>query len=261
MDIHQKRIVLTGAASGIGRALLELLSALPAKITAVDIHQQRLEKALSALESASAELIPFYADLSKPQFIDNLFKFAIQKMGGVDLFIANAGFPYYEKQQTADWQHIQEIFHINTLSPIYSFQKMLQINHGQNFKVVFNASAMALMAMPGYALYSATKAALHRFAEAARLELEDPHQLMLVYPIATRTRFFEVANANTPIPWPAQSPQQVAKAILRGIQKDKLSISPSWIFSLILFLDRFQPFIRRAYQWYYRRVLQKGQKE
>ena len=257
MEIQHRHIILTGAASGIGQALLELLSAYPTQIIATDIEQARLQKTIADIKKPKGKIHPFISDLSTSQGVDALFDFAIEKMATLDLFIANVGFPYYEIQKKADWQHNQAIFHLNTLSPLYSFQKMVELNPAREFKVVMNASAMALMAMPGYALYSATKAALHRFAEAARIELRDAHQLMLVYPIATRTRFFEVASQNTPIPWPSQSPQQVAKSIQKGIEKDKLSVSPSFIFSLILFLDRFQPFIRRAYQWYYARLLKK----
>ena len=134
---------------------------------------------------------------------------------------------------------------------------MLRLNRNREFKMVITASAMGLMAMPGYALYSATKAAIHRFAEGVRLEMCNPSQLMLVYPIATKTNFFKTASKHTPIPWPMQTPQMVARSMLHGIRYDLKSVHPSFLFSLIIFLDRFQPFLRKMYQKYYARLLEK----
>jgi uncharacterized protein len=257
MEINKKRIVITGAASGIGKALLNEICKKDTHILAVDINAASLHQSINDLNGNRAQIIPFITDLSFAKNIDELFKTADNQMGGIDLFVANAGFPYYESIQKADWEHIERIFQLNFYSPIYAFEKLLRINKGRDFKMVITASAMGVMAMPGYALYSATKAALHRFAEGVRLEMRDPRQLMLVYPIATYTDFFKTASQNTPIPWPAQTPQAVARAILHGIQHDRKTVNPSVIFSLIIYLDRFQPFIRLAYQKYYARLLDK----
>lgn len=257
MHLSQKRIVVTGAASGIGLALLSQFAKLDVQLLAADINQQGLQEALNNLGEKGTKIKVFTGDLSLPATVDSLFTTAIQQMGGIDLFIANAGFPYYEVIQQPDWEPIQKIFQLNVFSAIYSFEKMMAINQGNDFKMVMTASAMGVMAMPGYALYSATKAALHRFAEGVRLELRNPRQLMLVYPIATRTGFFKRASQSTPVPWPAQTPQAVARAILNGIRRDRLSVNPSLLFSLIIFLDRFQPFIRWGYQKYYARLLRK----
>jgi short-subunit dehydrogenase len=257
MEINNKRIVITGAASGIGKALLNEISKLDTHILAADINASGLNQAIKDLSGNRSRITPFIADLSLAKNIDKLFRIANNQLGGIDLFIANAGFPYYETIHKADWKHIERIFKLNVYSPIYAFEKLLLLNKRRDFKMVITASAMGVMAMPGYALYSATKAALHRFAEGAHLEMGDPRQLMLVYPIATFTYFFKSASQNTPIPWPAQTPQVVARAILHGIQYDRKTVNPSLIFSLIIFLDRFQPFIRLAYQKYYARLLDK----
>ena len=110
---------------------------------------------------------------------------------------------------------------------------------------------MALVALPGYALYGASKGALHRFAEAHRFELgledRDPCTLTLVYPIATRSHFFERTLA--PLPWPNQSPERVAQAIIQGVEKDKREIHPSRLFRLFIALEPLLPGLRRLIQW------------
>jgi short-subunit dehydrogenase len=92
------------------------------------------------------------------------------------------------------------------------------------------------------------RALLERLAAyPARIVAADAQPERLVYPIATRTDFFEVAAGSCqPTHWPTQSPAHVAGAIVRGIEKDKAAIYPSRLFQLVLFLDRFLPLVRRV---------------
>jgi len=250
MNIPNQRIILTGAASGIGRALLELLAQYPVHILAVDINAAALETTCAELRRAAcpATITPYGCDLSSAQNIDRLFEHATQTLHRITLFIANAGFAYYEQIETPDWNHIERIFRVNVINTIYTLEKMQAISGDKPYKVVVTASAMAHLAVPGYALYSASKAALHRFADGYRWQMKDPRQLMLVYPIATRTGFFEAAGEAVPAAWPRQQPETVARAILRGIRRDDKSVSPSFLFSLVLFLDRFLP-VHWLEQW------------
>jgi short-subunit dehydrogenase len=250
MRLEDQRIVLTGAASGIGMALLKRLARRPSQVVAVDLDAEGLEKALAGLVGSPAKLFSFVCDLGNPEQVESVFSFALESMGGIDLFIANAGFPYYEKLTGADWGHIEKIFQVNVFSPIYSALKMQQINAGRTYRVVVTASAMGLLGLPGYALYSSTKASLDRFAECYRYELEDPAALTLVYPIGTRTHFFQAAaKLAAPLTWPTQSVEQVANAILKGIEGDRPNIYPSLLFRIFIILDRYLPFLRRIEQW------------
>jgi short-subunit dehydrogenase len=170
-----------------------------------------------------------------------LFDDALKALGSVDIFIANAGFAYFEAISQPDWAHIEKIYRVNVFNAIYAVEKMQALNGDRSHKTVITASAMAHIAVPGYALYSSTKAALDRFADGYRWQMADPRSLMLVYPIATRTGFFNAAGSGVPTPWPSQTPDEVAQAILRGIARDQKSVYPSSIFRLVLFLDRFLP--------------------
>lgn len=257
MKIDNKRIVLTGAASGIGRALLQLLSGYPAQITVADVNQAALQTTIDAVPSKNATLIPFIADLSQQQNVDALFDHAVAQMGGIDLFIANAGYAYYEKIDKPDWDHIARIYQLNVFSTIYSTEKMKVLNTGRPYKVVMTASSIGHLPLPGYAIYSGTKAALHRFAEAYRYELENPASLMLVYPIATRTNFFNTAGDEVPVMWPNQPPETVASAVIKGIETDRTSVYPSRLFRFFRLSERILPFLRNILQgWEYRRFKQ-----
>ena len=233
MELFGKNVVLTGAASGIGAELLRSLCKANANVVAADLN--------------TVDLTPEYTntwayqvDLSQKKEVDELFEFAREKMGHIDVFIANAGFAYYEKIQGACWQRIENIFQTNVFSPLYGALKMATLNSGREFSVVVTASAMAKVPMPGYALYASTKAALDAFAAAYRMEADDGH-LLLVYPIATRTGFFDKTGSNPPIPWPTQSPERVAASIIDGIRNKRKSVVPSKTFQCMRLANRFLP--------------------
>ena len=243
MQLDGRQVVLTGAASGIGRALLDRLAAYNVRVLAVDQDAVGLG---APRQQGKMEVIPHGCDLGEAQAVDGVFEHALQALGGVDLYIANAGFAYYEKIETPDWEHIERIFRVNVFSSLYALEKMRALNLGRPFKVVITASAMGFLGVPGYALYSSSKAALLRFAEAYRYELEDRRSLALVYPIATRTHFFNTAARHpAPTPWPSQTAEQVARAILKGILRDQMEIFPSTFFRIF----RWMPWLHGLEKW------------
>lgn len=245
MRIDNKRIVITGAASGIGRALLQCLAALPCQMVAADIDAERLEATVANLPSPSAHIIPFVGNLAEQASVDTLFETALTTMGGIDLFIANAGFAYYEVFN-GDWAHTDAIYRLNVYSPLYALHRMTQLHPADPFTVVIIASAMAKVGAAGYALYASTKAALDRFADAYRLEQPPNAHLLMVYPIGTRTHFFQAANLQraAPVIFPSQTPEYVAAAILRGIEADLPSVTPSILFLLAELLHRVIPVLK-----------------
>ena len=256
MQIAHKNIILTGAASGIGKALLnQLLDYKGIKIVAVD---------LNVVENDSDKIIPFVCDLSQQSEIDRLFEFALTQFQTIDIFIANAGFAYYEIIEKPDWQRIEKIFQVNVFSPIYAFQKMKELNVGREYFVLMTSSAMAKLAIPGYALYGATKAALDRFEDAYRFENQDLGHLSLVYPIATKTNFFnnsvDSTRKNIVIPFPAHTPEEVAKAMIEGILNNETHIYPSKLFQFSRFFQKLFEVMASPYQYFYARKLKEWAK-
>jgi short-subunit dehydrogenase len=243
MNLAGKKIVVTGAGSGIGRALVEeLLKKDGVRILAVDLN-------ISAIPQSPA-VTTLACDLSVPEGTDLVIKKAQESMGGIDIYFANAGFAYYEQIGPADWNRLQRIYGTNVLTPIYTFQKVREQAAGQAFRVVITASAMGYLAIPGYAVYGATKASVVSFADALRWELEDPCALTLLNPIATRTKFFTHARGKAPTPWPSQTPEHVARVAIRGVEADRAVIFPSFIFRMTLFFNRLLPLVGWIYQWH-----------
>jgi len=238
MDLNNKKIVITGAASGIGKALLEQLMSLPGtQIVASDLNE---------FDHPERDGLYIHrGDISHQEGVDDLFDFAIEQLGGIDLFVANAGFAYYEKPDQANWQHISRIYQCNTFSPIYSAQKMATLNQGQEYGVLITASFMGLYSLAGYSLYSSTKAALLSWAKAYKIEKNDLGHVMMLCPVATKTAFF---NTKAPVPWPTQTAEQVAHYALKGVAKNRHRIYPSKLSVLTLLLNWVCPLVMPIYQ-------------
>lgn len=242
MDMKGKNIVVTGASSGIGKCLVEYLSSYEGvKIVAV---ARRIE----LIKEKEQVVFPFQADLSLQEGVDALFEFAESKLGKIDVFIANAGFAFVEKLGKADWKHISDIFNLNVFSTIYSLQKFSSQSNADSIRFVSVVSGVAYFPLPGYALYCSTKSALKMFFEAYDFEKEKKLSISCVYPVATRTDFFDkAAHGTVSLPFLTQGAEEVASKIIKGIEKNKKNIYPSLLFRVFLPLARAFPFLIHLY--------------
>ena len=163
--ISGKKIVLTGANSGIGLEVLKLLVQGDNKILAVDLRTDKIAT------FDPKKVVPMVCDVSSKEGVDAIFDEAEKSLGGIDIFYANAGFPYYETFDYVDWGRTAHIFETNVFSPIYSYQKYREYLAGKEGQFAMTVSAIGKMGMPGYALYSSSKFAVQGFQQALRLEM------------------------------------------------------------------------------------------
>ena len=241
-----KTIVLTGANSGIGLETLKLLVGNGNKILAVDLKTDKIET------FDPNEVIPYVCDVSKKENVDSIFTKAIEVLGSIELFIANAGFPYYEVMDYVNWERVQKIFEVNVFSPIYSFQKYVEYLNGKEGHFAITVSAIGKMAIPGYTLYSSSKFAMQGFQQGIRLEMPKNVKLTTLYPIATDTGFFKKAAEGSgkvirEKPFPVQKPTHVAKCFAKGLAKQRKYVNPSKLFQFARFLMAICPPVRTIY--------------
>lgn len=240
--IDNKTIVLTGASSGIGFEVLKLLAAGKGnRILAVARH-------VDNIKYFADNVTAFSCDISTKEGVDRVFEKAEELFGQIDLFYANAGFPYYEEFNYTDWDRVDAMFRTNTISPIYTYAKYIQHLDGRPGILAYTVSAIGEMAMPGYAIYSSSKFALNGFQQAIRLEKPDNLQITCLYPIATDTNFFKVANAvEFEKPFPVQKPSVVARKMVEGIEQGKERVCPSGLFGFGKVLMGVVPPVRTVY--------------
>jgi len=241
--ISGQNIVLTGCNSGIGLEVLKIFARGGNRILAVDKNTDNIELFPSNC------VIPMKADVSTQAAVDEIFDRAEKELGFINIFYANAGYPYYEEYNYADWNRVAAMFETNVFSPIYSYSKYLKHLNGRKGIYAITVSAIGTMAMPGYTIYTASKFAMHGFQQGLRLEKPKNVQLTCLYPIATNTNFFKTANDKVEFkkPFPVQQPALVARKMVEGIEKGKSEVSPSKLFSFATQLMKFVPPVRDAY--------------
>ena len=240
--IDNKTIVLTGASSGIGFEVLKLLAQGKGnRILAVARH-------VDNIKYFADNVTAWPCDISTQAGVDALFRKAEELFGKIDIFYANAGFPYYEEFNYTDWDRIDAMFRTNTISPIYTYAKYIAHLNGRAGILAYTVSAIGEMAMPGYAIYSSSKFALNGFQQAIRMEKPDNLQITCLYPVATDTNFFKVANAvEFEKPFPVQKPSTVAKKMVKGIEEGAERVSPCGLFGLSKVLMGALPPVKTVY--------------
>jgi short-subunit dehydrogenase len=240
--IENKRIVITGANSGIGHEVLKILAAKSGNtIFAVDRN-------IDQLKGLGEHVYPFQCDVSNPENIDFIFSWAEDSMGGIDIFYANAGFAYYEEMNYIDWNRVEHMFATNVFSPIYSYQKFVKHLNGREGMFAITGSAMGYMGMPGFTLYSASKFAVNGFQEAVGLEKPENVHIITLYPVSTDTGFFKTAsNVEFAKPYPLQTPDVVARRMIHGMEHNKRKVMPCRMFSFAMVLFKVMPFAKRLY--------------
>ncbi len=241
--VSHKNIVVTGASSGIGKSIMDELVA------------QEGNRILAACRRADKitgygdNVIPFSCDLSTKEGVDALFARAGEVFDKIDIFFCNAGAPYYERFDYEDWDRISHIFDLNTVGHIYVYSKYLHHLDGREGRLVYTISAMGEMALPGYALYAATKFAMKGFQQAIRDETPKNLQISCVYPVSTRTNFFNVGGGGRKMepPFPVQAPEKVGKAVVKGIEKLKKHIYPCPVYLPSKYLMNILPPVKSLY--------------
>lgn len=226
MNFQGRKVVITGASSGIGAGIAREIAARGGEILAVSRSIKHEDFPYKNIKTANF-------DLKSRQGVDGLFEYAMKELGGIDIFIANAGYGYYGKTDNPDWEKIQNIYSLNVFSPIYSLEKMCGLYPNEPFYFVTTASVAGKLPLPGFSLYCSTKFALDGFMRTFRLEMPKNAKLSVIYPISTGTDFFAKSGNGVPAPGPVQPLENAVKNIIKGLEKEKKEIFPSGVYNVL----------------------------
>ncbi|WP_066777662.1 SDR family oxidoreductase [Sphingomonas sp. CCH5-D11] len=170
MTLKDKRILLTGGTTGIGRAMLLQFARAGARVLTMGRDGEALEEALSAAREHGGALHGLIADLGKREDVERIFAAVDEKLGGLDILVSNAALGAEPIDDMADdaWRYVIDVNLTGALACTRGALARFPKGQGQ---VVIIGSISADIHAPGESVYSATKAGLQAFAETLRKEV------------------------------------------------------------------------------------------
>jgi len=172
-DLKGKVAVVTGGASGIGRAMAERFAAEGMKVVLADIEEGALARAESEMRAAGATVASKRTDVSQGEDVEALARFTVDTFGAVHVLCNNAGVGVGGNswQQTeADWEWVLGVNLWGVIHGIRAFVPIM-LEQGDECHVVNTASGAGLHTRPWVAMYCASKHAVVALSECLHHEL------------------------------------------------------------------------------------------
>ncbi len=225
MNLHDARILLTGAAGGIGQALARELASRGARLALVDRNGEALEALATALNDTPGAAFPVAADLLDPAGREGAVAAAREELGGLDCLVNLAGLLSFRPFEEEEEAVIERIVQLNTVVPMLLTRACLGAMVAQGSGLVVNVgSTFGSIGFAYFATYSASKGAMRAFSEALRRELADTGvRVAYIAPRAVRTPLNTgpVMRMAAAVKMNMDEPDQVANQIAAAMAKGR----------------------------------------
>lgn len=253
--LRGKRALVTGASSGIGAEIAQLLAAEGVDLVLTARRKDALEAVAATCGGVRVDIVT--GDLGQPGAAQQVWEAA----GPVDILINNAGFGYFRAFLDADWQRDAELLQLNITSLVELSRRFCEARRGkpEASYLVNIASIAAYQSTPNFAVYTASKAFVRNFTEALHDEFAGtPLSVTCISPGGTHTAFHSAAGAGN-YGWLATksmlTANEVARITIAAMKKRKRNVIPGLMNKISCFGVRFVP--RAFASWMSRRVLGK----
>jgi len=218
-SLTDRVVIVTGASSGIGAATVRLLHRAGARPVLAARRADRLEALSEELDGALA--VP--TDVTDPDQVQALVAATVDRYGRVDGLVNNAGAGTFYRIDAISPQDFLDMLNLNVVSVLSAIQAVLpHLRRAGGGRIVNVSSGSTRAPMAGNGPYPATKCAVNRLSEVARLDLaNDNIQVTLLLPSITATEFGDgVFLDGKPRPGGLipHSPEYVARYILRALR-------------------------------------------
>jgi short-subunit dehydrogenase len=245
--LTDRRAIITGASSGIGRALAVELARHGADLVLLARREDRLAEVVEQVSQLGRRAIAVVGDVTDPAVRRRVVETARNDLGGLDVLVNNAGIAAHGRFAEADPARLRPIMEVNYFAPVELIRECLPLlREGRQPIIVNIGSILGRRGCPHKSEYSASKFALHGFSEAVRPELANLGiDVLVVAAGPTETEHFEVLIENKgELPWgnPRRKPASaVAREIVRAIERGKHEIVTSWRGRFWVLLNRISP--------------------
>lgn len=256
MNVQNKTALITGAGSGIGRAMSISLAKRACHLALADINETGLDETIAFLQPYDIKLSRHVLDIGDPVAISKLYEDVIAQHTAIQLLINNAGVAcggtfLQTSEADFDW-----LMNINFHSVVRLTRLFLPRFLEQPEAAIVNISSLYGLVSPiGEAAYCASKFAVRGFSNALRHELMDTNlQITVVHPGGVATNIAKSARvakgiSQTEIDQKQKEmakllrlpPEKAGETIVRGIEKGKARIIVGWDAKLIALIERVAP--------------------
>jgi len=243
-----RRLLITGASSGIGRCLAEQAAEAGAHLVLAARSADKLEEVARSLARPTAPVVAVPADVSREEDRQRLIQTTVHELGGLDVLVNNAGVASHGHFGTSSETVLREVMEVNFFAPAELIRLAIpHLRYARQPAVVNVASMCGRRGIPAYTEYSASKFALCGLTEALRGEMArfDIDVLLVVLGL-TRTEFashqlrrdgrFQIEFDK------GMEPEDVARDVLRALVKNRTEVvlgrEARWLLRVNRFLPR-----------------------
>ncbi len=257
-DLTGKQVFVTGAASGIGRAVAEQAAARGAVLHLTDLQGDLLAEVAGSIRAAGGRVDTVAAaDVSDHEQVRRLAAELTARAGAMDVVLNVAGIAIWGTVRSLEPEHWRRLVEVNLMGPIHVIEELVppMIGAGGGGQLVNVSSAAGIIAMPWHAAYSATKFGVRGVSEVLRYDLRR-HRIgvSLVCPGGVDTGLVETiriagidqhsrsfVRARRHFQKRAVSPERAAEAIWRGALRNRYWVYTSADIRLAHWLQRYFP--------------------
>lgn len=249
--IENSTILITGAASGLGRGMAELMAEKGGRLVLWDVDPDGLEGTARAVRAKGGpEPAAFVCDLTRREEIHAVADRVRRDVGPVEILINNAGIVSGKPFIECTDEQIERTMQVNAMALFWTTRAFLPaMIERRRGHVVTIASSAGFVGVARLTDYCASKWAAVGFAESLRVEFRKDHKFLrstVVCPYYINTGMFE--GVKTRFPWllPILDKDVVVRRIVRAIEKDRAQLVMPWLVRTVPLVKFLPP---RAQDW------------
>lgn len=246
--IEERRVVITGASSGVGRALaLELAPYKTHLLLVARSEQPLVDLSEELLRLGAGSVLRAVGDVTQAEVREQIAEMIAAEWQSLDILVNNAGTSSHGRFAASDEATLRGVMEVNFFAATELTRLLLPHLQGGNDAVLVNVgSILGHRGAPYKSEYSASKFALRGWSEALRAEASRKGvDVLMVSPGTIDTEFFSHLLAqHEETPWPPQkgiSPEKTAQQIVQAIKNRRREIYPNWRGWLLVKLNRWFP--------------------